>query len=134
MSRPLRNAPGGLVYHVLNRSIERMRIFREDADYAQFERALMAATAHVDMRLLAYCVMPNHWHLVLWPRRDGDLSRFMARLTHRHAIGWREARGSLGVGHVYQGRFKSIPVQSDSHLLTLCRYVERNPLRAGLVE
>ena len=94
------------------------------------------------MRLLAYCVMPNHgstelaevWHLVLWPRADGEVSRFMRLLTVTHAARWHAARRSAGAGHVYQGRFKSFPVQRDEHYLVLCRYVERNALRARLVK
>jgi putative transposase len=85
------------------------------------------------MRLLAYCVMPNHWHLVVWPREDGELSRFMAWLTLTHTHRWHAHRHSAGSGHVYQGRFKSFPVQEDDHFYTLCRYVERNALRAHLV-
>ena len=85
------------------------------------------------MRTLAYCVMPNHWHLVVWPRREGDLSRFMAWLTLTHTQRWHAYHHSTGTGHLYQGRFKSFPVQSDEHFLTVCRYVERNPLRANLV-
>ena len=84
------------------------------------------------MRLLAYCVMPNHWHMVLWPRRDGDLSRFMQWLTVTHVRRWHAHRHSFGTGHLYQGRFKSFPVETDEHFLTVCRYVERNALRAGL--
>src|SRR5690349_16171191 len=86
------------------------------------------------MRTLAYCVMPNHWHLVLWPRRDEDLSRFMAWVTLTHTQRWHAYRQSAGNGHVYQGRFKSFPVQADEHFLTVCRYVERNALRAKLVD
>ena len=77
--------------------------------------------------------MPNHWHLVVWPRRDGDLSEFLRLLTVTHAQRWHANRRSAGTGHVYQGRFKSFPVQRDDHLLVLCRYVERNALRAALV-
>jgi putative transposase len=87
----------------------------------------------VPLRLLAYCLMPNHWHLVLWPRRDGELGRFMQRLTTTHVRRWRLARGTVGEGHLYQGTYKSFPVQDDDHFLTICRYVERNPLRANLV-
>ena len=86
------------------------------------------------MRLLAYCLMPNHFHLLLWPREDGDLSRFMRWLTMTHTQRWHAHRRTAGTGHLYQGRFKSFPVQSDEHFLTVCRYVERNALRAGLVE
>ena len=85
------------------------------------------------MRLLAWCLMPNHWHLVLWPRADGDLGRFVRRLTQRHTQAWHRRHGTRGQGHLYQGRYKAFLVQDDAHLLTVCRYVERNPLRAGLV-
>jgi putative transposase len=86
------------------------------------------------MRLLAYCVLPNHFHLLLWPRADGDLSRFMRWLTLTHTQRWHAHRHSAGSGHLYQGRFKSFPVASDEHLLVAARYVERNALRAGLVD
>jgi putative transposase len=83
--------------------------------------------------VLAYCVMPSHWHLVLWPQADGDLSRFVGWLTLTHTQRRHAHYHTTGSGHVYQGRFKSFPVQTDEHLLTVLRYVERNPLRAGLV-
>ena len=86
------------------------------------------------MRLLAWCVMPNHWHLVLWPRRDGDLSEFMRWLTVTHTQRWHAAHRTSGTGPLYQGRFKSFPIQEDDHLLAVLRYVERNALRANLVE
>ena len=84
------------------------------------------------MRVLAYCFMPNHFHLLLWPRGDGDLSQFMQWLTLTHTQRWHAHHHTAGSGHLYQGRFKSFPVQSDDHFLTVCRYVERNALRAGL--
>jgi putative transposase len=77
--------------------------------------------------------MPNHFHLVLWPQADGDLSRFMFWLTTTHSMRWHVWRGTSGTGHVYQGRFKAFPIQGDVHFLNACRYVERNALRAGLV-
>ena len=134
MPRAVRVAPGGTVFHALNRANARSQLFDGDGDYAAFERALAAALALVpSMRLLCYCLMPNHWHLVLWPRGDGDLARFMQRLTVTHVRRWHEHRGTTGHGHLYQGTYKSFPVQRDEHFLILCRYVERNPLRAGLV-
>ena len=78
--------------------------------------------------------MPNHWHLVLWPPRDSQLSAYMQRLTTAHMRRWHAHRGTRGTGPVYQGRFKSLPIQEDGHLLTVCRCVERNPLRANLVK
>jgi putative transposase len=133
MGRPLRAAPGDTVYHVLNRANARMTLFEDDGDYLAFQRVLTQACERVGMRLLAYCVMPNHWHLVVWPRGDGDLSRFMNWLTLTHTQRWHQHRNSVGNGHVYQGRFKSFPIETSEYLLTVCRYVERNPVRAGLV-
>jgi putative transposase len=83
--------------------------------------------------LLGYCLMGNHWHLVLWPRRDGELAHFMQRFTVTHVRRWVEHRHRVGWGSVYQGRYKSFAVQDDAHLSTVLRYVERNPVRAGLV-
>ncbi len=85
-------------------------------------------------RLLAYCLMPNHWHLVLWPREDGELSAFVGWLSHTHAMRYRTHYHDGGAGHLYQQRYKSFPVQEDTHFLTVARYVERNALRANLVE
>lgn len=133
MGRPKRAATGGIVYHVLNRANGRLPIFEDAGDYQAFEEILAEAREREDMRVLAWCLMPNHWHLVLWPRQDGDLSRFTGWLTLTHTQRWHAHRGSAGTGHLYQGRFKSFPVEGDEHFLTLCRYVERNALRANLV-
>jgi len=133
MGRPKRAATGGLIYHVLNRANARMTIFENDADFEAFETVLSEAVERTKMRLLSYCVMPNHWHLVVWPKKDGQLSEFTGWLTLTHTQRWHAHRHSAGSGHVYQGRFKSFPVQSDQHFYTVCRYVERNPLRANLV-
>ena len=134
MGRPHRAAEGGYVYHVLNRANARMTIFRRDADYEAFERVLVQAIERTETRLLAYCLMPNHWHLMVWPRQDGELSRFVGWLTLTHTQRWHAHRRSIGSGHLYQGRFKSFPVQEDEHYYTLARYVERNALRANLVK
>ena len=134
MGRPKRADDGGLIYHVLNRANARMTIFETDEDYAAFESVLEEAVERTRTRLLAYCVMPNHWHLIVWPRQDGELSRFVGWLTLTHTQRWHAQRHSRGSGHVYQGRFKSFPVQGDEHFLSVCRYVERNALRANLVE
>ena len=133
MGRPLRVDVGGYVYHTLNRASARATLFEGRDDYQGFEQVLHEAQARTGMRILAYCLMPNHWHLVLWPAADGSLSRFMTWLTLTHTQRWHASRGSAGAGHLYQGRYKSFLVQADEHLLTVCRYVERNPRRAGLV-
>ena len=134
MPRRLRFASGGFVYHVLNRAVARARIFDKSMDYAAFERVLKQADAFVPMRLLAYCILSNHWHLVLWPFHDGDLSEYLRWLTVTHTQRWHAHRHTAGTGALYQGRFKSFPVQADEHFLAVCRYVERNPLRANLVK
>jgi len=110
-----------------------MALFEKDGDYQAFEAVLAETLELRPMRLLAYCVMPNHWHMVLWPKADGDLGSFMQRLSVTHARRWHEHRQRVGYGHVYQARYKSFPVQRDAHFLTVCRYVERNALRARLV-
>jgi putative transposase len=122
-----------LIYHVLNRAVGRMKMFRKDADYDAFARVIAQAHALHPIRILSYCVMPSHWHFVVRPERDGELSAFFRWLAHTHAMRWRVSHGTVGYGHLYQGRFKSFAVQRDGHFLTLCRYVERNALVAGLV-
>jgi REP-associated tyrosine transposase len=129
-----RHAPGGYVYHVLNRINEKTAIFGETADYAALMTVLEEALEKFPMRLISYCFMPNHWHFVLWPRADGDLGQFMHWLTMTHSKRWRRHSESEGAGHLYRGRYKSIVVEADDHYYTLCRYVERNALRAGLVD
>jgi putative transposase len=133
MPRVARYCPGGIAYHVLNRSVAKIKLFRTSKDYIVFERTLAEAMARLPVELLAYCIMPNHWHLVLLPRRDRELSEFMQWLTLTHAQRWRTSHDTVGYGPLYQGRFKSFPGQCDHHLLVLLRYVERNPVRANLV-
>jgi putative transposase len=112
-----------------------MAIFDDDEDYAAFEKVMaQAGERRPGARLLGYCLMPNHWHLVLWPRTDDDLSEYMRWLTVTHTQRWHAHHHSAGTGPIYQGRFKSFPIERDEHVLTVLRYVERNALRAGLVE
>ena len=80
-----------------------------------------------------YCIMGNHWHMLVRPKEDGVLSDFMRWVTLTHTHRWHGAHETMGIGHLYQGRFKSFPVQGDAHYLTVLRYIEANPLRAGLV-
>ncbi len=123
-----------MLFHVLNRGVGRMRIFRAEKDYDAFGRVVEETLRVAPMRICAYCWMPNHWHFVLWPRRDGDLSRFMQRMTNMHTQRWQRAKLRVGYGHLYQGRFKSFPLETDEHFYCVARYVERNALRAGLVQ
>ena len=133
MPRTKRKYTSGLAYHVLNRGVRKMQLFHSDADYNAFVRLLDTTLRETPCGLLAFCVMPTHWHIVLRPSEPEQLSRWLHRLTVSHTMRWHRAHQSVGTGPIYQGRFKSFPIASDSHLLTVCRYVERNPLRAGLV-
>jgi putative transposase len=120
------------VYHVLNRGNVQAEVFHDADDYAAMLRIMEEACERLPMRVLSYCLMPNHFHFVLWPRHDGDLSSWMQWLTTCHVRRYHNHYG--GSGHVWQGRFKAFPIQQDEHLLTVLRYVERNPLRAKLVK
>jgi putative transposase len=134
MPRPLRTAPGGFVYHVLNRASGKRRIFDHDRDYLAFELVLAEMQERIPMRILAWCVMPNHWHLLLWPREDRELSSYMRLVTLTHTQRRHAHRGSAGTGQLYQGRFKSFVVQDDAHFLAVSRYVEANAFRGHLVD
>ena len=133
MPRPTRYAPGGMVFHVLNRGVGRRNLFDKEADFLAFERVLLEALRVRPMRVCAYCLLSNHWHFVLWPEHDGDLPAFMQQLTNTHVKRWKEHRRETGYGHLYQGRYKSFPVQTDDYFYQVVRYVERNALRANLV-
>lgn len=134
MARRLRCADGGYVFHVLNRAVGRATLFAKPADYAAVEKILRQAWERFEVRLLSYVLMPNHWHLVVWPHADGLLSDYMQWVTVTHVRRWHAHRHSAGTGPIYQGRFRSFPIQQDEHLLTVCRYVEGNALRANLVK
>ncbi len=108
-------------------------MFRSDKYHVAFETVLVEATERLGTPLLAWCVMPNHWHLVVWPQKVGELSEFVRWLTVTHTQRWHAAHRTSGTGPLYQGRFKSFPIEQDDHLVTVLRYVERNPLRANLV-
>ena len=140
MARQPRMFKGGVVYHVMNRASARAKVFLKDADYAAFEAVLGQAVARFGMRVLSYVVMPNHFHLVLWPAKGqgATVSRFMQWLQQTHTQRWHSRYHNAGEGRLYQGRFRAFPVQSGfvdwQHVRRVCRYVERNALRAGLVK
>ncbi|MCA9355642.1 transposase [Candidatus Kaiserbacteria bacterium] len=134
MGRVPRVDVGNEVYHVINRANARLKIFFKEEDYQLFESILEDAAERYDMRIIAYCIMPNHFHLILYPKKDGDLQRFMQWLTLTHTQRWHVQNKTIGSGHLYQGRYKSFLIEQDQHLLTVIRYVERNPLRAKLVK
>jgi len=121
------------VFHVINRGIRRNRLFDRPDDYDDFVDLMRQAQERVPIRLLSYCLMPNHFHFALWPSSDGEMSRFMGWLTATHSKRWHVRHETTGLGPVYQGRFKALPVQTETYFFRLCRYIERNPLRAELV-
>ncbi len=134
MGRPLRESVGGLAYHVLNRGAGRQDLFRKPEDFDAFLRVVDHVQERVAVPVVCFCLMSNHWHLVLRPRRDGELSEFMRLLQVTHAQRHHAHHHTSGTGPLYQGRFKSFPFQGDRHAETVIRYVERNALRAGLCE
>jgi putative transposase len=117
---------------VLNRGNGRRTVFHKNGDFAAFMKLLTPAGERVPLRLLAYCLMPNHFHLALWPRYDGELSDYMMWLLTAHVRRYHQHYYSSG--HVWQGRFRAFPIQEDDHLVTVLRYIERNPVRANLAE
>src|SRR6187402_1741820 len=135
MPRRARSLVGGYAYHVLNRANGRLRLFKKEADFAAFEQVIAEAFERVPLRILGYTVMGNHWHFVVWPKQGQaeQVSEFFRWLTVTHSQRWHAQHGTAGMGHVYQGRFKSFPIAADEHLLSVLRYMERNPLRAELV-
>lgn len=132
MSRAPRIDVANQLYHVINRANGRQTIFHSDDDYRHFESLLTEACNRTGMRLLAYVLMPNHWHLILHPRNDGDLSTFMQWLTLTHTQQHHARKQTIGYGHIYQGRYKSFLVREDNYLLSAIKYIERNPVRAKL--
>jgi len=135
MPRSPRRSIGGEIYHVLNRAALRYKIFKSEKDFIVMERLIFQAQQRVPgVRVLAWCIMSNHWHLLLWPTCDGELSKFMSWLTMTHATRYRTSHHTVGYGPLYQGRFKSFVIERDEYFITAVRYIERNALRASMVK
>ncbi len=134
MPRPPRADEAGAIYHVLNRGNQRQEIFHKEADYEAFERVVAEGLTKYPVNLICYQWMPNHWHMVLSPRENGAMGRLLYWVTMTHTARHHAHYHAAGSGHLYQGRFKSFPVQSDEHFFVVCRYVERNALAAGLTQ
>ena len=130
MPRTARVSTGGICYHLINRGNGRRDVFHKGDDYEAFLKALGHACVEVPMPVLGFCLMPNHFHLVVRPTNDGDLSKWMHWVLNTHVR--RYHQHYHGSGHIWQGRFKSFPIAEDNHLLTVLRYIERNPVRANL--
>lgn len=134
MARQRRADEAGGIYHALNRGNRRATIFHTDEDYWAFENILSEGLERYRVEIFSYELMPNHFHLILRPGIDGEMGRFMKWVGGTHTTRYNFHYKAVGQGHVYQQRFKSFPIEDDSHFYTACRYVERNALRAGLVE
>ena len=130
-TRPLADPEGRLCYQALNRGNNRQDVLVDDGDRHAFLDALAKAKRRYPFGLLGYCLMTNHFHLVLRPGPGQPLGRILQSLTVAHT--WRYHKRHRTSGHVWQGRFKAPPIEDGDHLLTVLRYVEANPLRAGMV-
>ena len=134
MPRSLRSDTAGTIYHALNRGNARRKIFFKDEDYEAFERVVDEGLEKYPVDLISYQWMRNHWHMVLSPRQNKAMSAFLGWVTMTHTQRYHAHYKTTGYGHVYQGRYKSFPVQDDGHFHVVCRYVERNALTAKVVK
>ncbi len=133
MLKKRRRIQPGYAYHVINRGVERRGLFFDDDDYLSFEALVCDVHEEIPLAIKTYELMPNHWHFSVVPTEEDQVSRFFQRSAGTHAKRLRARSKTIGDGHVYQDRFKSFPVEEDDHFLALCRYIERNALRARLV-
>ena len=131
--RRARVVEAGHWFHVVNRAVDRRQIFFQDSDYEMFLVWLRAAARRYPVVCGGYCVMPNHFHLLLQPEERQALSAYMQFASGCHACDLRAFTGTRGYGHVYQSRFWSRPIDGDHDFLRTLRYVEGNALRAKLV-
>jgi len=115
----------------MNRGNQKVRVFHSSADYAAFLEYMREAQDRLELPVLALCLMPNHVHLVVRPRRDGDIAPWVSWLFTTHVRRHHRKYGTTG--RLWQGRYKACLIQQDHHLLTVLRYVERNALAANLV-
>lgn len=134
MARHRRNTAPGFIHHVVNRGNRRKPIFHTQQDYRAFFSILLEALARFELRLLAFCLMRNHWHLVLWPDGRVSISAYMQWVTTTHVRRYHLHYGLTGTGHLYQGRFRNDICEDARGVLSVIRYVEGNPRAAGLVE
>lgn len=132
MPRPTRRFISNGIYHILNRGNGRQRVFHKDRDYLAFLKLLDETKQQYRIDLYAYCLMPNHFHLLLKPLEGEELSPAMQWFMTTHVRRYHQHYQSSG--HLWQGRFKSFDVSGDEYFLTVARYIEGNPVRAGLVE
>ncbi len=132
MSRPLRITIPNLPFHVLNRGNNRQAIFLDSEDYDYFLGLLKRFKKELGFKLYHFCLMPNHIHLVMEPTVEGSLSKIMLKLTLAHTRYFNKKY--KGVGHVWQGRYKSSLIDADDYFIWCGIYNELNPVRAGLIK
>lgn len=133
MARKRRSCPAGVVFHLCNRAAGHLTLFQSPSDYLQLVSVFQEAAEKFPVSLFAYCIMPNHWHLLAQAQHSKAISQFLHWSGTTHAKRWRSSQGSLGRGAVYQGRFRSHPVRGPLAFLRTAVYIERNALAAGLV-
>ena len=133
MSRPKRIEKGMMLYHVSNHTWKHLRVFGSKANRQLFVEAMSQVQQRVPVRIVSYCILKDHWHILLWMNRVPRLSEFMKRLLVMHSQRWHSIHNSLGGGTLYTGRYKSFPVQK-SHCCSVMRFIESHPVRSGEVD
>ena len=134
MPRPLRFLPAGSVNHIVNRGNDKKALFESTRDFEEFLWLIAWAKQRATIRIVAYVLMRNHWHFILWPAENEQVQTFQHLLTTTHAIRRRRITCTIGQGHIYQDRYKAFGIWSETYYFNVIRYVEQNPLRAGLVK
>lgn len=133
MTRKPRSFVQGGWYHIINRSNGRFKIFETPQCYNNFCKIVGIGQRKFDVEIGAYCIMPNHWHFLAKSTAQNQLSKFIGWISNTHTRRFHVANKTVGQGPLYQGRFKAVCVDSEDQLITVCRYIERNPLTARLV-
>jgi len=131
MPRPLRITVSNLPFHILDRGNNRQIVFREEEDFIYFLKLLKRYKKELKFKLYHFCLMPNHIHFMIEPTIAGSLPKIMMRLTLAYSVYFNKKYG--GVGHVWQGRYKSSLIDKENYFIWCGLYVELNPARAGLV-
>lgn len=133
MPRQPRIDIAGEVYHVINRANAKSWIFESSGDRTAVIEALAETLKKIPIDIFGFCIMSNHWHFAVRPRADGDMGKFFGKFTQKVTQRWHKYHQTVGSGHLFQGRFKTFLVQTDSYFIQLMKYIEANPLRARLV-
>ncbi len=124
----------GKVLHAMNRRVDRQTLFCTDEDYALFRSLMSEAVYKFNLRILEWVLMPNHWHMLIFPETKNQVSEFMHWLCGIHAKKWRAEKDNEGNGALYQDRFKAFLVKPGLHVDRLRNYLAMNPVKANLVD